>query len=172
MDVTKENTKGMNLDDEDDEEDESQENRFLTFGIATEIYGISILSVVEIIRLVKIVNIPQSLPFIKGIINLRGKIIPVMSIRKRFDLTEKEFDDRTCIIVVNIKGVDIGLIVDKVSEVLEIPSDKVEAMPQIGNSGHQRFVKGIGKIGDEVKILLDLDKLLFEEELEKIKTLK
>ncbi len=164
------NAQGDDLYDED-EDDGIQENQFLTFGIASEIYGINILHVVEIIRLVKITSIPESLDFIKGIINLRGKIIPIMDVRIRFFLEEKEFDDRTCIVVVNIKGVEMGLIVDSVSEVIEIPEGNVEIMPNVSNSTQQRFVKGIGKIGDEVKILLDLDKLLFEEEIEKLKAM-
>ena len=172
METSKGNAKSTNLDDVDDEEIEIQENRFLTFVVAAETYGINILSVVEIIRLIKIVNIPQTLPFIKGIINLRGKIIPIISVRIRFDLANKESDDRTCIIVVNIKGTDVGLVVDHVLEVLEIPDKNIEEMPNVAQSTQQQFVKGIGKVGDEVKVLLDLDKFLVDEELEKIKVLK
>jgi len=154
---------------DDDDDDGIQENQFLTFGIASETYGINILQVMEIIRLVKITPIPETLAFIKGVINLRGKIIPVMDVRLRFNLASKDFDDRTCIVVVNIRDLEIGLIVDHVSEVLEIPAAHIEPMPTVNQSSHQRFVKGIGKMEGEVKILLDLDKLLFDEEIDQLK---
>lgn len=170
--VEKENTSSAReMEDDLEEDDIIQENQFLTFEIAEEIYGINILSVVEIIRLLKITKIPESLSFIKGIINLRGKIIPVMDVRLRFSLDEREYDDRTCIVVVSIKGIDMGLIVDCVSEVIEIPETNIEAMPSLGGAGYQRFVKGIGKTEEGVKILLDLDKLLHDEELERIKNI-
>ncbi len=151
-----------------DDEEELQQNQYLTFRIASEIYGIGVLDVVEIIRMVNITNIPESLPYIKGIINLRGKIIPVADVRLRFNLDEKEYDDRTCIIVVGIRGVEIGLIVDTVAEVVEIPEDCIEKMPGV-SAGQQKFVKGIGKVDDEVKVLLSLDALLAEDDIAALK---
>ncbi len=150
----------------DDEGDEIQENQFLTFGIEKETYAIDLLNVMEIIRLIQITPIPETFDFIKGIINLRGKIIPVMDIRMRFSLEEKPYEDRTCIIVVSIKGMEMGLIVDHVSEVLEIPESQTDAMPSVSKTASQRFVRGIGKTDGGVKIILDLDKLLFDEEME------
>lgn len=175
MTLEKENSRPTKRQDDDDEDDfdefdeKLQENQYLTFGIQNEVYGINILSVVEIIRLISITTIPESFDFIKGIINLRGKIIPVMDVRIRFNLDEKEYDDRTCIIVTNINGYEMGMIVDMVLEVLEIPEEQVEPMPSVGSSGQQRFIRGIGKMEDGVKILLDLNRLLFDEELGKIK---
>lgn len=148
-----------------DDDDESQEDKYLTFRIDGEFYGINVLDVVEILRMIGITPIPESLPYIRGIINLRGKIIPVMDVRLRFGLEEKQADDRTCIIVVNMKGADIGLIVDTVAEVLEIPSEQIDAMPAVNQSGHQKFIRGIGKVEDSVKILLELEKMVNEEEI-------
>ena len=163
-------TKAIVDEDQFDEEDDSlQEDQYLTFIIASETFGINILNIKEIIRIIKITSIPETLSFIKGVINLRGKIIPVMDVRIRFDLEERPFDDRTCIIVVHIKDLEMGLIVDRVAEVLEIPAKNVEPMPSMTTAVHHRFVKGFGKINDEVKILLDLDRLLFDEEIEHIK---
>lgn len=157
------------FDEELENDDRLQENQYLTFGIASEVYGINILSVVEIIRLINITSIPESFDFIKGIINLRGKIIPVMDVRIRFGIDEKAYDDRTCIVVTNIHGYEMGLIVDQVLEVVEIPNEQVEKMPSVGASTQQKFVKGIGKSEEGVRILLDLDRLLFEDEVGKIK---
>ena len=173
MNQERENTRGAIQDDEldDDDDDYNQENQFLTFKVASEIYGIEILSISEIIRLIGITPIPETMELVKGIINLRGKIILVMDIRLRFGLPEREYDDRTCIIVVNIDGLEIGLIVDFVSEVVEIEEDQIEQMPSRGGGERQRFIRAVGKVGGEVKILLDLNKLLFDEELEKIKNM-
>ena len=163
-------TTSVNKDDFIDEYDEEiQENQFLTFGLASETYGINILCVREIIRMVNIISIPETYEFIKGIINLRGNIIPVMDMRLKFHLNEKEYDDRTCIIVVNMKGLEMGLIVDTVAEVTEIPEGQIEFVPKMNNSIHKKYISGIGKVGNEVKILLDLDSLLFDEEIQKIK---
>lgn len=173
MAIDKERTKLA--DDEnlvDDENDEIQENQFLTFGIEKETYAIDLLNVMEIIRLIQITPIPETFNFIKGIINLRGKIIPVMDVRLRFNIAEKGYEDRTCIIVVSIKGLEMGLIVDHVSEVLEIPEGQVDVMPSVSKTASQRFVRGIGKTDSGVKIILDLDKLLFDEEAEALKNAK
>ena len=171
MSVEKEKTKVADTEDVilDEEGDEIQENQFLTFGIEKETYAIDLLNVIEIIRLIQITPIPEAFAFVKGIINLRGKIIPVMDVRMRFSISEKAYEDRTCIIVVNIKGLEMGLIVDHVSEVLEIPETQIDAMPTVSKTASQRFVKGIGKTDSGVKIILDLDKMLFDEEMEALK---
>lgn len=165
---TRERSEDTDLDLLDGDEDESQENKYLTFRIESEVYGINVLDVVEILRMISITPIPESLPYIRGIINLRGKIIPVMDVRLRFGLEEKQADDRTCIIVVNMKGVDIGLVVDTVAEVIEIPVDQIDAMPAVHQSGHQKFIRGIGKVDDSVKILLELEKMVNEEEIKAV----
>lgn len=169
-----EKSKNIENDDltNDDIGDEIQENQFLTFGIEKETYAIDLLNVMEIIRLIQITPIPETFNFIKGIINLRGKIIPVMDVRMRFNLPEKAYEDRTCIIVVSIKGLEMGLIVDHVSEVLEIPENQIDSMPSVSKTTSQRFVRGIGKTEGGVKIILDLDKMLFDEEIEALKGAK
>ncbi len=166
-----EDTKEYIDDDFIDDDENVSQNQFLTFKVVNETYGINILQVVEIIRMIKITNIPQTFDFIKGVINLRGKIIPVMDVRKRFNVEESNYDERTCIIVINMRDIDMGIIVDRIADVVEIPKENIDPMPQMNSDDSQRYVRGIGKIDNEVKILLDLDKLLFEDEFDKIKEL-
>jgi purine-binding chemotaxis protein CheW len=103
--------------------------------------------------------------FIKGVINLRGKVIPILDVRKRFHLPEVGYDDRTCIIVVTMLDTTIGMVVDEVSEVIDIPSDKVDPAPKTSKHTQSRYIQGIGKIGDNVKIILNIDRILTDEEL-------
>ncbi|MCB0281019.1 MAG: purine-binding chemotaxis protein CheW [Calditrichae bacterium] len=151
-------------------EDLSQEGQFLTFAIAKQQYGIDIKSVTEIIGVQKITDLPDLPSFVKGVINLRGKVIPVIDVRLRFGMDERAYDERTCIVVVNINDTSVGLVVDTVSEVMNIPESNIEAPPKINKKADgNRFVKGLGKIDEDVKIILDTQKLLFEEELDQIK---
>ncbi len=151
------------LDDEDEDED-TQQNKFLTFFINQEEYGIDIRYVTEIIGIQKITEVPDMPVYIKGVINLRGKVIPVMNVRLRFGLEEREYDDRTCIVVINVDEEAVGLIVDRVSEVLDIPAGEIEPPPQLHGGRRGRLLLGMGKVENGVKILLDAQKLLFEEE--------
>jgi purine-binding chemotaxis protein CheW len=148
--------------------EDAQEGRHLTFIIGKEEYGIEIKHVTEIIGIQKITDLPNLPSFIKGVINLRGKVIPVLDVRLRFNFEEREYDDRTCIIVVNINDTSVGLIVDQVSEVMDIPAENVELPPKISIATSNRYIQAFGKIGEEVKILLDTQKLLFDEELEQL----
>ncbi len=156
------------LDDDDlyDDED-TQKDKYLTFHIGTEDYGISIAYVTEIIGIQSITEIPEMPDFIKGVINLRGKVIPVMDVRIRFKLSPRDYDERTCIIVVEIDETSVGLVVDAVNEVADIPEDQVEPPPQSRRKGGS-YIQGIGKIDKKVKILLDINKILYDEELESI----
>lgn len=150
-------------------EEETQEGQYLTFNISGQEYGIDISHVTEIIGIQKITTLPDLPEFVKGVINLRGRVIPVVDIRLRFGMSERDHDERTCIIVVNIDETSVGLVVDTVSEVMNIPEENIEPPPKVNKKiDGNRFVYGLGKVGDEVKILLDTQKLLFEEELEKI----
>lgn len=146
---------------EDDfyENEDTQRDKYLTFHLAAEDYGIEIKYVTEIIGIQKITEVPDMPRFIKGVINLRGKVIPVMDVRKRFGLPSREYDVRTCIIVVNINESAIGLVVDEVREVVDIPARQVEPPPKTGSGAGSGFVQGIGKVGDEVKIILDITQL-------------
>lgn len=142
-----------------EQEEDTQKGKFLTFLLGNEFYGIEIKHVTEIIGIQTITEIPELPDYIKGIINLRGKIIPVMDVRARFKKPLKEYNDRTCVIVIDISNISIGLIVDSVSEVLPIPDEEIVPPPEV-NNGRNRYIKGIGKVGNEVKLLIDCDKLL------------
>ncbi len=145
-------------------EEDSQEGRYLTFSLGKESYGIEIRYVTEIIGIQPITEVPELPDYVKGIINLRGKIIPVLDVRLRFKKEPKDYNDRTCVIVVDIRDVSIGLVVDCVSEVLAIPEQDIVEPPKMNKGYQNRYIKNIGKVGSEVKLLLDCDKLLTEGE--------
>ncbi len=148
-------------------EEDTQRDKFLTFALGNEAFGIEIKHVTEIIGVQPVTEVPELPEYIRGIINLRGKIIPVMDVRLRFRKQFREYNDRTCVIVIDVKDVSIGLIVDSVSEVLSIPGSDIVAPPDISRSGN-RYIKGIGKTGSEVKLILDCEKLLSEDELDSL----
>ncbi|MDF2605963.1 MAG: chemotaxis signal transduction protein [Bacillales bacterium] len=150
-----------------EQEEDTQKGKFLTFVLGNESYGLEIKYVTEIIGIQAITVVPELPDYIKGIINLRGKIIPVMDVRLRFKKPEIEYNDRTCVIVIEIRGVSIGMIVDSVSEVLVIPDSEIVQPPEMGK-GSNKYIKGIGKVGNEVKLLLDCPKLLNDEETENL----
>lgn len=149
-------------------EEDTQKGRFLTFALGNEIYGIEIKHVTEIIGIQAITELPELPEYIMGIINLRGKIIPVMDVRLRFKKEFREYNDRTCIIVIDIGDVAIGLIVDSVSEVLSIDDQDIVEPPRLNNGQQNRYIKNIGKVENEVKLLLDCEKLLTENEIEEL----
>lgn len=146
--------------------EDTQKGKFLTFSIGREAYGFEIKYVTEIIGIQEITEVPELPNYVKGIINLRGKIIPVMDVRLRFKKEPMEYNDRTCIVVIDIHDISIGLIVDHVAEVLVIPPENIVPPPTVKTGFHNRYIKGIGKVGSEVKLLLDCDKLLNDEELD------
>lgn len=152
-------------------EEDTQRGKYLIFSLGNEYYGIEIKHVTEIIGIHTITEVPELPEYIRGIINLRGKIIPVMDVRLRFKKSFLEYNDRTCVIVVEISGVSIGLIVDRVSEVLAIPDQDIVPPPDMHRGGgSNRYIKGVGKVQGEVKLLLDCEKLLKDEEIETIQT--
>ena len=148
-------------------EEDSQKDKYLTFIVDEECFGIEIRYVTEIIGMQKITSVPEMPDFVRGIVNLRGKIIPVMDVRLRFNKPFREYMERTCIIVIDVHDLTVGLIVDSVAEVIDIPSSDVAAPPDLANRGN-RFVKGIGKVGADVKLLLDCEKLLTDHEVEQL----
>jgi purine-binding chemotaxis protein CheW len=153
-----------------DENEDTMENRFLSFRIDKEDYGISIKNIIEIIELQKVIEIPDMPNYIKGVINLRGNVIPVMDLRLKFKIEEKSYDDRTCIIIISVNNYRVGLIVDRVEEVLEIQPENIEPSPKFkNNSESKEYISGLGKIGDSVKILLDVEKILTLEVIDVIK---
>ena len=159
------------LDDLWDDEEEDREDLYLTFRLGQEVYGIHIHDVTEIIGVQKITEVPDVPDFVRGVINLRGKVIPVMDMRARFRMEGRGYDERTCIVVVSIRETMVGLIVDTVNEVLNIPDESISPPPAVARGHASRYIQGMGRIGDQVKILLDVDKLLFEQELERIEAL-
>jgi purine-binding chemotaxis protein CheW len=147
-----------------------KEGKYLTFTLAEEEYGIGILKIREIIGMMPVTSVPRTPAFVKGVINLRGKVIPVMDLRLRFGMEEMEYSERTCIIVVEIERqsgtVQIGAVVDSVSEVLNIKGKDIEETPTFGTKLNTEYILGMAKIEGGVKILLDIDKVLNDEEIE------
>lgn len=146
---------------------DTQKGKYVTFKSGHEYFGIKIQYVNEIIVFQDITEIPECENYIKGLINLRGKIIPVIDVRLRFKQEPIEYTDRTCIIVLNVDSVVVGLIVEKIAEVVEIQEENILPSPTIGNAdkSHHVFVYAIGKVGDSVKLLLDPDKLLNDDDI-------
>jgi purine-binding chemotaxis protein CheW len=142
----------------------AREGKYLTFSLAGEEYGIGILKVREIIGMMSVTPVPQTPEFVKGVINLRGKVIPVIDLRLRFCLEATAYTERTCIIVVEIQGVTgalpMGIVVDAVSEVLNIRGADIENTPTFGVKLNTDFILGMAKTGVGVKILLDIDRVL------------
>lgn len=147
------------------EEEDTQKGKFLTFSLGNESYGIEIMYVTEIVGIQPITEVPELPEYVKGIINLRGKIIPVMDVRLRFKKQPVDYNDRTCIIVIDIQDVSIGMIVDTVSEVLSIPDEEIVPPPDVNKSG-RKYIKGIGKTGSDVTLILDCEKILDDEEVD------
>ncbi len=145
-----------------------KEGKYLTFTLGQEEYGIGILKVREIIGILEITSVPRTPEHIKGVINLRGKVIPVISLRSKFGIMEEDYTDRTCIIVVEILGsggsIPIGIIVDSVSEVLNISGEDIEPTPNLGSALNTDYILGLAKVKGQVKILLDIDRVLSADE--------
>ncbi|WP_435549303.1 chemotaxis protein CheW [Desulfobacterium sp. N47] len=146
-----------------------REGKYLTFALANEEYGISILKIKEIIGMMPITPVPQTPEFVKGVINLRGKVIPVIDLRLRFGMSKIDYTERTCIVVVEISGesetVMIGIVVDSVSEVLNIKADDIEETPTFGTKLKTDYILGMAKFEGGIKILLDIDKVLSRDEV-------
>ncbi len=138
--------------------------KYLTFSLAGEDYGLEILKVREIIGIMDITKVPQTPDFVRGVVNLRGRVIPVIDLRSKFGLADAQYNDQTCVIVVDI-GVLMGVIVDTVQEVHNIPATEIEEPPRLGASVDTTFILGMGKVNGRVKILLDIDRVLTSEEL-------
>lgn len=152
-------------------QEDTQKDKYLIFSIGQECYGIDIKYVIEIIGVEPITEVPELPKYIKGVINLRGKIIPVMDVRIKLKKEEKEYDDRTCIIVVEIENIDIGLIIDKVIEVANIDESNISPPPKVNLERYNSnsYIKGIGKIQNEVRLLIDCNRLLEDDEIEELK---
>lgn len=152
----------------DEEDEDTASNRFLTFQVGRETYAIEIQHVMEIIGILNITEVPDMPEFMMGVINLRGKIIPVVDVRRRFNLEPRAYDDRTCIVIVSLFDVMVGLIVDTVCEVLYMPEEQITLPPTINNTRQSQFIMGLGRTEEDVKILLDVNKLLFLDHQESL----
>lgn len=152
------------LEDEEDENVDTQHGRYMTFKIEDEYYGIAITYVSEIIGITQITELPETPEYIKGLINLRGKIIPILDVRVRFEKPEVAYDDRTCVIVTNVGDDTVGLIVDTIADVVSIEDEDILDPPSVKNSAANHYISGIGKIGGEVKLIVDPAKLIYEQE--------
>jgi len=150
-----------------------REGKYLTFTLAEEEYGIGILKIKEIIGMMPITSVPQTPEFVKGVINLRGKVIPVIDLRLRFGMGEIDYTERTCIIVVEIDSqagtVLIGIVVDSVSEVLNVKGDDIADTPTFGTKLNTEYILGMAKMEGGVKILLDINQVLSSEEISALK---
>lgn len=146
-----------------------REGKYLTFSLAEEEYGIGILKIKEIIGMMPITSVPRTPDYVRGVINLRGKVIPVIDLRLRFSMAEKAYTDRTCIVVVEIgcqaADIVIGIVVDSVSEVLNIKNEDIEDTPAFGTTLDTEYILGMAKVEGGVKILLDIDTVLSGEEM-------
>lgn len=155
-------------------EEDGQKGMFMTFQTGKEFYGISISYVNEIIVMQPITAIPEVEDYIKGLINLRGKIIPVIDVRARFKMEPQEYTDRNCIIVIDVKSTVIGLIVEKIAEVDTIPDDDIMPPPALShkNTERNKYVYGLARTGNTMKLLLDPERLIQQEVLNVIEDIK
>lgn len=155
-------------------EEDAQKGKFMTFQTGKEFFGISISYVNEIIAMQPITKIPEVEEYIKGLINLRGKIIPVIDVRTRFRLEPMEYTDRTCIIVINVKTTVVGLIVEKIAEVDTIQDEDIVPPPALGKKENEqnKYVYGLARTGDTVKLLLDPERLIKEEDIQAIEEIQ
>jgi len=150
--------------------------KYLTFILGKEVFGVQITKVQEIIRMQNVTKVPRVKNFVRGVINLRGKIIPVIELRLKFGMEPQKDTEKTCIIVIQVKSSNadftIGIIIDEVREVLDISSENIEPPCMVDYSEDQDFILGIGKVADEVKILLDIDQILTISELSMVSNIK
>ena len=149
--------------------DQNKGGKYLTFSLGEEEYGIGVLKIKEIIGILPITSIPRTPVFVKGVINLRGKIIPAIDMRLKLGMEAREYDETTSIIVVEIRGssgpIQMGIVVDRVSEVINISVDRIEDPPTFGVGLDTKYMLGLAKMGGQVKILLDIDRVLSAEEI-------
>ena len=148
-----------------EENEDTLSNMYLTFRLGNEDYGIEIRYVTEIVGMQKITEVPDMPLFVKGVVNLRGQVIPVLDMRLRFNMEPREYDERTCIVVVSINTAQVGLVVDTVNEVRNINDDQISPPPRTAGASSAQYIQGMGKVGEEVIILLEGQRLLFEQEM-------
>ncbi|TGM47838.1 purine-binding chemotaxis protein CheW [Leptospira biflexa] len=146
------------------EDEDTMKDLYLCFSLEGRFYAFEVRYLTEILALPAITTIPGTADFLKGVINIRGKIIPVMDVRLRFDMPFQPYHERTCVLLVELEGHPLGLIVDKVNDVVKIPQENIDIAPKIGESKSSRFIYATGRVGDSVKILINLQRLLTQAE--------
>ena len=152
---------------DEEELEDIRHGKYMTFQVGMDFFGIELKYVNEIIQMQPVTPIPEVEHFIKGLINLRGKIIPVIDVADRFGKESFDYNDRTCVIVIEVKGIEVGLIIENIAEVVSIDAENILPPPTVGHgSAQSKFIHGIGKIGDDVKLLLDPVKLLSDDALD------
>lgn len=144
------------------------DNQYVTFMIEDEIYGVDVHKVHEIIGMTKITKVPNSMIFMKGMIDLRGKVVPVVDMRLKFNMEEREYNEMTVILIVEVMGKLIGMVVDTVSDVIGLKEENVQATPHFSTKIDTDYISGIGRSDEKLIILLDVDRILTSEEIEKI----
>jgi len=156
--------KGVSVVEKQKGSSRADERQYVSFILADEEYAVPILKVQEIIRFTKLTRVPKSSEFVEGVLNLRGRVIPVIDLRKRFGLPSAEKDRNSRIVVVEVDNRTVGMTVDGVSEVLQINQSDIEPPPPLGARVRTDFIEGMGKVGDRLMILLDIDRILSAEE--------
>ena len=153
------------------DDEDAQKDKYLTFRVEEETYGFGIEFVTEIVGMQKITEVPDMQNYVKGVINLRGLVIPVIDVRMRFGLEERDYDDRTCVVVVRLDEMSVGLIVDIVREVINIPESQISPPPKVYGGSAAQYINGMGKLDEQVVILLNVKKLLYEKDVEALSEL-
>jgi len=148
------------VDDLEEEDIKNFEEMYLIFSLEDRFYGIEIQYITEIIGMQPITIVPDVPSFIMGVINLRGKVVPVIDMRRRFEMKSLQYGNRTCIIIVTVFGEQVGFIVDTVREVVRIPSENCEDPPKLSGEEFMRFIRHLGKVGDEVRMLLHIEEVV------------
>lgn len=150
---------------EEDEDEDILKDKYLTFRMENEDYALDVSVVTEIIAMHEITHLPDMPNYVRGVVNIRGRVIPVMDVRLRVRMEERAYDNRTCIIIVDVHGMHIGLIVDRVSEVTLIPPDVIETRPVMASRTRDQFIFGMGKVEGKVIIMFDVNKLVRENDI-------
>ena len=147
-----------------EEAEDTLKDMYLSFRLGDEDYCLEIRHVTEIVGIQKVTEVPDMPHYVKGVVNLRGQVIPVIDMRLRFNMPGRQYDERTCIVVISLRGGQVGLVVDTVNEVRSIEETNVSPPPKSGGAPSAQYIRGLGKVGESVKIILDANKLLFEDE--------
>lgn len=157
--------------EEEIEELYSTSEKYLTFLIDKQFYAFHINDVVEIIEMMDITPVPEFPDYAKGIINLRGVLIPIIDVRLRFCKNEMDYNERTCIIILNLKGIQVGFIVDTVDEVVDIDKSNISGVPKISDKKTRKYIEGVGKLTNKIVMLLNAQKMLNDEEIKDLESM-